>query len=229
MRVLLIVVIACFLIKHAVYAQNAALRDKVFELNNANMRTPVKYLTEKDIEGSPYLHVNFRNGTVVKRNDTKYSDIPLRFNMYDRSIEFIQDGKILKIADPQNVEEVLIGNDRFIYAPFSVARKKSFSFFLVVCEGKYRLLRMYKMKIEGLEEKSAPYLETKMPGFTSLPSEYFMQYRNGTALQISTKKQLIKILQPVPPKLEEYIRNSGFQVYNENQLIELFQIVNQLI
>ncbi len=229
MRAILIVVVASFLIKHTVYAQNAALRDKVFELNNANMRTPVKYLTEKDIEGSPYLHANFISGRVIKRNDTKYSDIPLRFNMYDRSIEFIQDGKVLKIADPQNVVEVLIGNDRFIYAPFSVARKKSFSFFQVVGDGKYRLLRMYKMKVEGLEEKTAPYLETKVPQFTSLPSEYFMQYRNGTALQISTKKQLIKILQPVPPKLEEYIRNSEFQLSNKDQLIELFEIINQLM
>lgn len=229
MRVLLIVVIASFLIKQSVYAQNDALREKVFELNKVNMQTPVKYLTEKDIEGNPYLHVKFINGTIVKKNDARYTDIPLRFNMYDRSVEFIQDGKVLKIADPQNVDEVLIGENRFIYAPFSVARKKSFSFFEVVCEGKYRLLRMYKMKVEGLDEKTEPYLETKMPQFTSLPSEYFMQYRDGTALQIATKKRLIKILQPVPPKIEEYIRKNDFQVSSENQLIELFEIVNQLM
>lgn len=229
MRVLLIVVIACFLIKHAVYAQNAPFHDKLFELNKLNLNTPVKYLTEKDIEGSPYLHVNFRNGTVVKRNDARYTDIPLRFNMYDRSVEFIQDGKVLKVADPQNVVEVRIGSDLFIYSPFSIARKKSHTFFQVVCEGKYRLLRMYNMKVDGLEKRKEPYLEAKTPRFESLPDKYFMQYRNGTALPISTKKQLIKILQPIPPKIEEYIRKNDFQITREKQLDELFEIINQVM
>ena len=40
MKVLLIYVVVSFLIKHSVYAQNAALCDKVFERNKVNLHTP---------------------------------------------------------------------------------------------------------------------------------------------------------------------------------------------
>ncbi|MBL7969265.1 MAG: hypothetical protein JNK09_19840 [Prolixibacteraceae bacterium] len=229
MRVLLIaLILSIFLIDRGT-AQNLNQRDRI-HLNNADkLPNPVIYLSEKDIEGSPYLNPQFISGTVLKKNNVKFNDIPLRFNIYSGSVEFIQDGKILNIADPENVIEVGIGIDKFIYSTFSVARKIDRSFFLLLCEGKYRLLKRYRMRIKGMDSENVPILQSATPQFVRLPDEYYLLYRNGTAQQITNRKKLIKLLQPAPDKINEFIASDKFDFSDEKQLIQLVESVNTIM
>jgi len=229
MRVLLIaLILSIFLIDPGI-AQNLNQRDRI-HLNNADkLPNPVIYLSEKDIEGSPYLNPQFINGTVLKKNNVKFNDIPLRFNIYSGSVEFIQDGKILNIADPENVIEVGIGIDKFIYSTFTVARKIDRSFFLLLCEGKYRLLKRYRMRIKGMDAETVPVLKSATPQFVRMPDEYYLLYRNGTAQQITNRKKLIKLLQPAPDKINEFIASDKFDFSDEKQLIQLVESVNTIM
>jgi hypothetical protein len=229
MRVLLIGLISSIFLTYSVEAQNIQVRDHIY-LNEKDKTLKIgKYLTEKDIEGSPYLNAKFVSGTILKKNNVKFKEIPLRFNIYDNSVEFHQEGKILKIADPENVIEVKIGTDKFVYSTFSVSKKLDRSFFQVLCEGKYRLLKLYKIKVNGLDGNRGSFLPNDVPEFSRLPDEYYLLYRNGTAQQITNRKKLIKLLQPAPDKIVEFIKSDKFNFANEKQLIQLVESVNMIM
>ena len=184
------------------------------------------FLNEKQIAGSPYLNQHFISGVIIKTNGSEIKGIQLRYNTYSHTMQFKKHGTIFDIAEPTNIKLIMMGDKKFVYAPYNVARKIRLSYFQVLNEGRIQLLKMhyviYKGKSGNTEVVDSSRFEPSMP-------RYYLRYNNGTANLVSSQKKLIKILQPIPKSIINYIKENDTNVNDEKELIDLVEHTNNFM
>ena len=182
------------------------------------------YLTEEQISGSPYLNKQFIAGTIIQTDDTEIRDIPLRYNIFSRKMQFKRNGTILDIYETNKIKRIILGDKFFVYAPYNDSKKIRLSYFQVMNSGKFQLLKMYNVIYKGSGEK--PEISDSSRFEHSLPN-YYLRYNNGTANLINSQKKLIKILQPIPQEITDYIIKNNIKTNNEIELIDLLEYINK--
>ncbi len=203
-----------------------SLRDFNAKLR-ANEIGQKKYISESEIEGSPYIQKEFISGKIIKRDGNEYKEILLRYNVYNNAMEFKQNGTILEIADPQTIDRILLNDKIFVYSKYSAFRKFKASYFQLLNEQKYQLLKKYNVLLKGSDASTGFENQHQKMKFEKMPPTYYFRYRNGTAHQISSQKELIKILQPIPEEITKYIQNNLTNPKDEAQLIDILDHINK--
>ncbi|WKN45960.1 hypothetical protein [Tunicatimonas pelagia] len=67
------------------------------------------------IKGSRFLYDDFLPGTVYFDNKTKFTNIPMRLNLYHDELQYINNDSIYAFATPNRFDSVTIGGEAFIY------------------------------------------------------------------------------------------------------------------
>lgn len=202
-----------------------AQQPKKYENSLNNARFKLGFPAKSVVNGSPYLDSTFVLGTVVKMNKDKFNNVLLRYNIYSQTMEFLDNKTVLQIADPENVVRVIMKNTVFIYARYKSSDKITLTWFQLLTEDKYQLLKKYSTKLSGTSDN--PALAKSPMTFEPSPPEYYIRYRDGMAFPISSKKKLIKALQPVSENIVENIQNTSINLKDENQLISLIKFINK--
>lgn len=183
-------------------------------------------VTEEQIAGSPYLTRQFITGTIIRTDGTTINDIPLRYNIYGRTMQFKRSGTVLNIVETHNIRQIIMGDKIFIYAPYNASKKIRLSYFQLLNEGKFQLLKMhnviYKKSGENPGIRDSSRFEPSSPN-------YYLRYSDGTANLINSQKKLIKLLQPIPQKIIDYIRENNTNISNEKEMIDLLKYTNSLM
>ena len=66
----------------------------------------IKYPAEKDyIEGTRYLHDDFRNGNVFYDGNSKSLQLPLRLNLHNDEFEFMKNDSVYAFAEPNRIDK----------------------------------------------------------------------------------------------------------------------------
>lgn len=184
-------------------------------------------LKTEDVEGSAYLNEEFINGTVALNTGVIYSDIPLRYNVYNDLIEFRStSGKVFNINNPEAINQLSIGNSKFIYTDCKLHKKSEKLFVEVISEAGVSLLKRHKMKLNPPKEAEThkpaqPYMLVKMP------SEYLIRKSDGTTQLFKTKKELLLLLSDKSEKIDELIKHQKLSVNNENDLVAIVKYYNE--
>lgn len=178
---------------------------------------------ENQPNGSSYLNREFRPGIILKNNKAEFSDIPLRYNIFNNTMEFRQKETILELADPHEIDRILLDEKIFVYGPYRSARKIRLSYFQLLTTGKFQLLKMYRVNLkEAPDNLNSPAFERKTP-------LYYLRYLRGTAHLIDSSKKLIQILQPISQELIDRIQPNRITDYDENELIQLLDSINRTL
>jgi hypothetical protein len=201
------------------------IRYEVAKLNSLNQNQGNKYLEEKDIAGSAYLSKQFQPSYVSKINGAEIKDMPLRYNIYNDQMELKKDGKVMSIALPNEVERINMGGKVFIYKPYMTARNVRAGYFQVLYEGDYQLLKREQVKLRSPSEKTN---QDDSLRFERTPPQFYLRYSNGMAHLVNSQKTLIKILQPIPQKLIDYIKSNKINTRDEKQLVDLMEYMDQV-
>lgn len=220
---LVLVILSIFIASLPLIGQDLKEFNSVM-LRKSNQISPV--LTEKQISGSPYLTKQFITGTIIRTDGTTINDIPLRYNIYDRTMQFKRGGTILYIVETHNIKQIILNNKCFIYAPYNAAKKIRLSYFQVLNEGKFQLLKMYNVIYtksgENLGIRDSSRFEPSSPS-------YYLRYSDGIANLITSQKKLIKLLQPIPEKIIDYIRENNININDEKEMIDLLKYTNRVM
>jgi hypothetical protein len=56
---------------------------------------------------------------------------------------------------------------------------------------------------------------------------YYLRYGDGMANLIDSQKKLIKILQPIPQEVIDYILKNNIKASDERELIDLMEYINK--
>lgn len=185
-------------------------------------------LVKPDIQGSPYENSEFIAGIVMTKSDIRYVDIPLRFNIYQNEIEFRSaDGAKLALAAPEITEFVTIGNDKYIYVPYTISGRMQRGFFKVKTEGRASLLVRQKINLKEAEPAGA-YKDAAPPRFIKMPDEYYIRIAPEEAKKVSNKKEFDTALPDKTKELEAYQKGNKLKLNRIDDLEKLVIFYNSL-
>ena len=181
-------------------------------------------ITEKQIAGNIYLNKQFIQGTIIKNDGTEIKDVSLRYNIYEHTMQFKRDGTVLDIAEPTTIKRIIYDNKIFVYTKYNDAKKIKVACFQLLNEGSFQLLKMYNVALKETTVKpdisDSCRVEPSRPG-------YYLRYDDSIANLINSKNKLIKILQPIPQKIIDYIQENVKNVNDEKELLELLEYINK--
>ena len=179
--------------------------------------------SENQFAGS-FPESQFIPAIIIKTDGTKINDIALRYNVFSNTMQFKRNGTILDIYETDKIKRIILGDKVFVYATYNEAKRIRLSYFQLLNEGKYQLLKMYKVVQDGTIEKP---MANDYSRFERSTPYYYLRYGDGMANLIDTQKKLIKILQPVPQEVIDYIMKNNIKATNERELIDLMEFINK--
>jgi len=179
--------------------------------------------SEKQLAGSS-PDSQFIPAVIIKTDGTEISDIALRYNVFSNTMQFKRNGTILDIYETNKIKRIILGDKVFVYAPYNDAKRIRLSYFQLLNEGKYQLLKMYKVVSDGTTEKP---MANDYSRFEKSTPYYYLRYADGMANLIISQKKLIKILNPVPQEVIDYIMKNNIKATNERELIDLMEYINK--
>jgi len=180
----------------------------------------------ENIEGSAYLNEQFENGDVLLSNGAKYTNIPLRYNVYNDQIEFRNhSGKVYNINNPGSIRALSIGSSRFIYTECVRNKKKQNVFAEVISEGKVSLLKHHRLKIQQAKATQT-HQESQAPRFVKIPSEFLIKKTDGTTQYVKNEKELLSLLADKRAEIVELIRGERLSVNDEKDLKRIVEFYN---
>lgn len=185
-------------------------------------------LTEKDIQGSPYLNDNFIKGSIYTVSKTQYQDIPLRYNIYNDDMEFqTNDNNVLALSTPEIVEKITFGDYTMEYIPYVTSRNVKNGFFELILKGKASLYA--KPQVEFLEAKDpAPYKDAEPAKFLRKDDRYYIRLGMEAAVPCGNKKDVLGIFTDHSEELEAFIKKNKINVKKEDELKKLVEYYNSL-
>ena len=217
-------------ISSAQYQLNYEIREAVdFYRSNKFIDGSMKSeLTEKDIQGSPYLNDEFVNGTIFTVQMLKYSDIPLRFNIYNDDLEFkTPTGEVMALSAPEILEKAEFGNMQMVYSPYSQTNKIKKGFFVVLEQGKASLYSKPGIVFQEPTEPAA-YKEAEPAKFVRKADEYYIRIGAEQAILIGNKKELIAAFPDNQDKIESFINKNKIKTNKPESLKEVVRFYNSL-
>lgn len=186
-------------------------------------------LTENDIEGSPYLNDDFIKGTIYTTSQTKFVDVPLRYNIYNEQIEFKSgDGSIQALAPPEIVEKIELGSYILVYVPFKMSRSIRRGFFRVIEPGDKAVLLARSQVLFEDAKKPAAYQDVEPPKFIRKTDDYYIRIGKEPAMLISRKVDLEEAFQDHQKEVRSFIKKNKVKPNKPERMAELVQYYNSL-
>lgn len=185
-------------------------------------------LPEEEIMGSPYLKDEFQSGDVYSIKG-KFSDVPMRYNIYRDFFEF-QQGNNTYILDPQPlIRKIQVSGKTFVPAYIEHKGSKKMGFLIVLDSGKVTL--MVRKSVSFRERQAPKALEsTYTPArYSSLPDSFHYKLENGEVIKIESVKRFIEALPNNKEEAEAYAKKEKISSLKEEKLRKLIQYYNGLV
>lgn len=180
----------------------------------------------ENIEGSVYLNEEFVDGTVALTTGEKYSNIPLRYNIYNDEIEFRNTrGQLFNINNPDVIQNLTIGETKFIYIEYKLKKENKKLFAEVLSEGDVSLLKHNRLKLMPSQQAQL-HKEAQPPRLVKIPSEYLIRKADGSAQLFNNEKELLTILADKGEKINSLIDQQKLSVNKEDDLIKIINYYN---
>jgi len=205
---------------------NTGFNDLMGKIHQQKMISGLNNNDESQISGSPYLGKHFKSCLIIRTDQSKIRDMSLRFNVFRNTMEFKQKETILEIADPTLISRIVFDSCVFIYAPYTAGSKIRLGYFQLITEGKYQLLKMYKVDLKKSSNINDVGPTSVSNRFESLPPEYYLRYGTGMAYLLNSQKGFIKAIQPISREVIDTIQQKKINVHNETELINTVIYIN---
>ena len=178
---------------------------------------------ETEVEGSPHENSDFVLGVVVTKTDLKYENIPLRFNIYNNEMEFKSDeGTILSLTPPEFIDFIIIGEEKYIYAPYTIGNKLLRGYFKVIAEGKASLLVKQNVNLKEAELPQA-YKDAQPARFVRMTDDFYIRMDQPEAFPASNKKDLSGLLKDKAIEIDDFLKKNKTRF---NRLEDMQKLVN---
>jgi hypothetical protein len=185
-------------------------------------------LSEKDIKGSPYLNSDFIKGSLFTNNAVEYTDIPLRYNIYNDEMEFVSpEQKTLAMTTPEILDKVTFGDYTMEYLPYDINGKVKHGFFIVISKGNASLYA----RPEVLFQQAVPpgaYKEPEPAKFIRKADSYFIRIGQEAALKVDNKKELLAAFTDHQGEIETFIKKNKIGTKDAADLKKLVEYYNSL-
>lgn len=227
-RFLIIALILCA--SQRIYAQNISimnLQDFYKKFKTSQFEQGLVHQTS-EVQGSPHEINDFSDGEVITKSDLKYINVPLRFNIYANEIEFkTEDGTIFFLATPEIIDHIIIGENKYIYAPYAVGSRLLRGYFKILTEGKANLLVKQNITLRNAEP-AQPYKDAQPAMFLKMQDEFFVRIAPAEAFKVSNKKELLSVLSDKGKELDDFQKKNKTKFNRLDDMVKLIGFYNSL-
>ncbi|CAM3570204.1 hypothetical protein POKO110462_09875 [Pontibacter korlensis] len=185
---------------------------------------PIKLNQYENINGSPYLHIEWIEGRVVLGNGNIYEGVPLRYDLVsDRLMFKDKNGQELEFAQPV-LEFQLAGEQNKYRSGFvPVDNHTSTSFYEVLEDGKVKLLKRSHKVVREEKAYGSATINKNIMGYTN----YYLAKENEL-VKIKNGKALQEALSGHDAELAEYTKKNKLKLKDEAEMAQLVKYYNSL-
>jgi len=208
------------------YETRAAL--ELYNENKFISKSDKSTLTEIDVEGSPYLNDEFVNGSIYTVQKVQFEEVPLRYNIFNDELEFkTPTDEVLALATPDIVEKVVMGDVILSHLSYEESNKTKNGYFVLLEEGKASLYAKPGIVYKKATPPAA-YKDPEPAKFQKLSDEYYLSFKQGSAVPVNNKKNLVAAFPDNQDKIEKYISKNKIKTNKPESLTELVKYYNSL-
>lgn len=195
----------------------------LFKNSNLNKVALIK------IEGSPYFIEEFRLANI----SGIAQKLMIRYNAFTDIIEVQNENKELfsltKSNPFNNIEIVLIPN-KIKLINYSAKGNAFFGYlFELYFDNNLALYRRDRVILKTGKEASNSYQVASETMYIKENTEYYISYKNETALQmVKNKKELMVLFPNKKQEIEVFLKNNNYSFKKESDLIEIAKFISTL-
>lgn len=179
------------------------------------------------IIGSPYLYEEFRVGSIHLKDDSVFSNILLRYDIYKDIIEFLNRRDTFRVNQPLMIDKIVINNRTFIGTVYKKSENVvDFGYFEILVDGKMKLLKKYKAEVDV-----DIYMSNYMGGGGSKKKRfitkeyYYIKKDKKTAELIDSRYDLYQLFPEKKQELRKHIKENKLRFTDEKSIIAVFKQV----
>jgi hypothetical protein len=164
----------------------------------------IKNPAEKEyIEGTRYLHNDFRNGYVFYDGNSKSPQLPLRLNLHNDEFQYMKNDSVFAFAEPNRIDKVIIYDEVFIY--IDTSRSADISGFVKIRNAELPCI-LTKMRIDFFKKviSRSPSVESSPDRFVRSDDSNYLMKTETEILKVSSVKNLINLLNDHSQELTEF-------------------------
>ncbi|MFV0266575.1 MAG: hypothetical protein ACK5HT_05505 [Draconibacterium sp.] len=185
-------------------------------------------LSEKDILGSAFLNQEFINGSVYTTTKFQYTDIPLRYNIFNDNIEFkTPENKILAIAAPETIDKITFGDYTMEYLSYMNVKKVRKGYMLLITKGKASLYAKPEVIYKKATEAGA-YKEPEPAKFERRSDIFYIRIETASAQRIDNKKDLLQVFPDHQNDMEAFVKKNKISPAKIDELKSVIEYYNSL-
>ncbi len=185
-------------------------------------------ITYTDIKGSPFMFGDWVLGTVMLGNGDTYSNVPLKYNIFDEKLYFKnpKNAELLEFVQPVKSFKFieLKGSGIFSKGFPTIDKFNTETFYDVLFDGKVKLLnKKYKTLLEVKPYNSA----TAEKSFVD-QNEYYL-FKDSKIKRIkNSKKDFLEIFSDKSNQVDDFIKKEKIDFKNNDDLVKVFSYYDSL-
>ena len=224
MRCLLIIP-AILLMSISAFAQYTETNFEEFNDLYFRNHSYVDDLGYKDIEGNPYSNVDLVPGNIEFVSGFKKDSIPMRYNWYTKTMEFMPEDEILEMPASKNIKQIELGGEKYI--PFFYLSSVG-GYLLELYRDDISLFRQNKVQFVDVKPATSGYEETQPAKFQWARPTYIVITDKGDLIRLDqNKKRFANQFPAYKDELKAYIKENKINLKNEEDLKKLIAVINE--
>jgi hypothetical protein len=224
----ILILIAFLIVGHSAFSQAIdnvhTLHDQyTFEKSRLNALDPDRYTR---IAGSPYLSEEFVKGEVIINDSIRYQEIPLRYNIFSDKMEYIDaQERVLEVNTSINRFTFQLDGRNFKLIQYNDGKGIKRGMLELMVDGETQLYRKYNVAIIG-GTPAKGYQVAKPTQFNRTGDQYFIATEGRIPVLVTTRRDLIKRLEGVNPRIDQYLKNNRVRMNSEQSIIDVVEFAN---
>jgi hypothetical protein len=180
-----------------------------------------------EIVGSPYLVDEFIKGSVYI-DKGNYAGIPLRYNIYDDKIEFVQNEGTYILEPDLRIKKIAFGNYTIVAEKFEYKWKVIDGYLVRLDSGKMTLLAKKVVTFKERQETRAMESSPTPAKFSNLGDVFYFKIGNNEPKKIDSMKEMIASLPDKQEEMNQFVKKEKISPKKEDELLKLVRYYNSL-
>lgn len=216
----------------AVIAQAPTEIDRVRTITLVNTDGKPFVNPDLDVEGTPFYFDSWKYGTIKLVSNNVYNNVSVRLNLQSQEVHFLSQNKTEMTVSTELVKELFIYDTvnggvniyDFQCGFPSVDKQTGKDFYLVISNGKVKLLQSIKKEIRQRKDDMSGEIKKDFVSY----EDYYLYTNNALQVIRLNKNSILQSMSDGKTKIENFIKTNKLSYKSANDLKKIVDYYNTL-
>ena len=199
------------------------------ETDNSSLSggTAMSEFSPLGVEGSMYLTDEFEEGEVLLADNSVMEDVKLRYNIFYRQMQFIQDNDTAAFSNPEEIDHFKIKDQVFIHTEYVKGEGIDSDYFQVLTDDYCRLLYRRIVRYHKVADVRSGDEEKEV--FVNC-CEFYVKKGDAPAQKVClNKKSVCCAFKDKEEEVTAFIKTNKLKMKTREDLVRVIEFYNKLI